>query len=334
MQDTDMGDFERDAPVSEDDIGRLRRANSPRAMGVTLTVFVAILIIMIGGLASYYYYSVQKQGSSQEQTIQGNWDEIVLATTDLTNSFNKVSDFNALFDDTKGSFQDTLNSSNRALKDVSYNLQSISGYALSGGVVVTKMQSFTEGYLDYLRELQSVIDKGRGGSLSNISEVDELNRLSTAMNGAYDNLLSADRSKMLASSLPSDLFEMSGGVEDFVQKYLDNKKQQGEAEDAEKTAAQGVVNKFMQAYMGKDANGMKLYLTDQAKSEFNPGVLEDATEIKSFEITGTRKLSDTRIEIDATIQKETPDKGAQTEKRRFALLKKNNTWQIDSWNVV
>ncbi len=330
-----MGDFAHDdAPVSEEEIERLQRANSPRTMGVMLTVFVAILIIMIGGLASYYYYSVQKQGSSHEQTIRDNWDEVVLATTDLTNSFDKITEYKALFDETKGSFQETLNSSNRALKDVSYNLQSISGYAFSGNMVITKMQSFVEDYLDYLRELQSVVDKGRGGLVNEISELDELSHLGTAMNESYDNLLIADKSKIIESNLPANLFKMSDGVKDLIQKYLDNKKEQSEAEDAEKTAAQEVVKKFMQTYMNKDADSMLMYLTDQAKSEFNRGIVEEATEIKSFEITDTRKINDTRMEIDAKISKETPDKGTQTEKRRFVLLKKDTSWSIDSWKIV
>jgi len=335
MEDRGMGDFSHDdAPVSEAEIERMQRSNSPRTMGVMLTVFVAILIIMMGGLASYYYYSVQKQGSSHEQTIRDNWDEVVLATTDLTNSFDKTTEYKALFDETKGSFQETLNSSNRALKDVSYNLQSISGYAFSGNMVITKMQSFVEDYLDYLRELQSVIDKGRGGLINEINELDELSRLNTAMNESYDNLLIADKSKVIESSLPASLFKMSDGVKDLIQKYLDNKKEQNEAEDAEKAAAQEVAKKFMQAYMSKDADSMLMYLTDQAKSEFNRGIVEEATEIKSFEITDTRKINDARMEIDAKINKETPDKGTQTEKRRFVLLKKDTNWLIDSWKIV
>lgn len=335
MEDTDMGDFEHDdTAVTDEEIARLQRASSPRTMGVMLTLFVAALVIMIGGLASYYYYNLQKQGSGNEQNIRDNWDEIVLTTTTLTNSFDKITDFNGLFDDTKSSFQKTLSSSNGALKDVSYNLQSISGYAFSGNIVITKMRSFIEDYLDYLRELQSIIEKGSGGLINNITELDELAKLSTAMNESYDNLLLADKLKIIESSLPSDLFKMSADVKDLMQKYLDDKKQKGEADDAEKTAANGVASKFMQAYMNKDADSMMMYLTDEAKTEFNRGVVEEATEIKSFEITDTRKLNDTKIEIDAKLKKETPDQGSQTETRRFVLLKKDTQWLIDSWKIV
>lgn len=330
-----MGDFDHnDAPVSEDEIARLQRANSPRTMGVMLTVFVAALVIMIGGLASYYYYNIRQQGSSHEQTIRDNWDEIVVATTNLTNSFDKIADFNALFEDTKGSFQEILNNSNGNLKDVSYNLQSINGYAFSGDLVISKMTAFVEAYVDYLRESQSIIDKGKNGLIEDITELDNLSKLSKDMNEAYDKLLIADKTKIIESSLPSELFEMADGTQDLIQKYLDDKKQQGEADDALKAVVQEVVNKFMQAYMDKDADSMMMYLTLQAKSEFNKGVVEEATEIKSFEVTDTRKLSDTRMELDAKIKKETPDKGSITEKRRFVMLKIDNQWQIDSWKIV
>lgn len=335
MEDTDMGDFDHDdAPVSEDEIARLQRANSPRTMGVMLTVFVAALVIMIGGLASYYYYNIRQQGSSHEQTIRDNWDEIVVTTTNLTNSFDQVADFNALFGDTKGSFQRTLSDSSGNLKDISYNLQSISGYAFSGNMVISKMTVFVEAYVDYLRELQSIIDKGKSGLIEDIAELDNLSKLSKDMNEAYDKLLIADKTKIIESSLPSELFEMADGTQDLIQKYLDDKKEQGEADDALKAVVQEVANKFMQAYMNKDADSMMMYLTDQAKSEFNKGIVEEATEIKSFEITDTRKLSDTRMELDAKIKKETPDKGSITEKRRFVMLLKDEKWRIDSWKIV
>jgi len=335
MKDTDMGDFDHnDAPVSEDEIARLQQANSPRTMGVMLTVFVAALVIMIGGLAAYYYYNIRQQGSGHEQTIRDNWDEIVVTTTNLTNSFNQVTDFNTLFEDTKGSFQKTLSDSSRDLKDVSYNLQSISGYAFSGNQVISKMTIFIEAYIDYLRELQSIIDNGENGLIEDINELDDLVQLSKDMNEGYDKLLIADKTKIIESSLPSELFEIADDTQELIQKYLDNKKEQGEADDALKAVVQEVANKFMQAYMSKDADSMMMYLTLQAKSEFNKGVVEEATEIKSFEITDTRKLSDIRMELDAKIKKETPDKGSITEKSRFVILLQDEQWRIDSWKIV
>lgn len=330
-----MGDFHHDdVPINEEEIEILKQVNRPRALGIMLTVFVAILIIMIGGLVSYYYYNVQKQGSSHEQNIRDNWDDITLTTIDLTNAFDKVTDFTVLFADTKESFQDNLTSTNRSLKDVSYNLQSISGYAFSGNIVISKMAVFVETYIDYLRELQSVIDKGGSSLINNINELDNLDDLNTAMSEAYNKLLITDKDKVITSELSNKLFKMSDGVQEFIQKYLDDKKEKDELNDTEKTAAQAVANKFMQAYTNKDADSMLSYLTDQAKSEFNRGIIEDATEIKSFEITDTRKLNDARIEIDARIKKETPDKGNITEKRKFIMLKKDTGWLIDSWKTV
>lgn len=335
MEDSEMGDFDHsDAPIDEAEIERLQQINRPRSLGIMLTVFVAVLIIMIGGLISYYYYNSQKQGSSHEQNIKDNWDEIVITTGSLTSDFDKVTDFNVLFANTKDSFQDTLTASNRSLKDISYNLQSISGYAFSGNIVISKMSAFVEAYVDYLRELQSIINNGRADLITDIKEVDNLDQLNTALSEAYNKLLIADKNKIITTELPADLFKLSDGMQEYIQKYLEDKKQKGEADDAEKISAQAVTNKFMQAYTSKDADSMMSYLTEQAKSEFNKGVVEDATEIKSFEITDTRKLSDIRIEIDASIKKETPDKGSVTEKRKFVMLKKDTIWLIDSWKIV
>ena len=102
-----------------------------------------------------------------------------------------------------------------------------------------------------------------------------------------------------------------------------------------KTAAGGVVTKFMQAYMDRDGEAMKAYLTSEAEAEFNPAVtLEDLSEIKNFKILASRKTSDTKIEIDARIDKETPDAKVFSENRLFILLIKEDSWQIDSWGTV
>ena len=335
MQDAEMGDFEHnDTPINEADVERMQQANSPRRMGVMLTVFVAVLVLMIGSLASYYYYNVQKQGSGQTQTISDNWDEIVLATTNLTTDFTKVTDYKALFDDNTGSFSKTVGSSNKSLKDVSYNLQSISGYAFSGNLVISRMTALVESYVDYLRELQSILDRGKNSLIADIAELDNLDKLNQDLRDNYDKLLIADKTKVISSILPEDIFKMPDSITGFVQKYLDDKKAQGVLDDAEKAVVQGVVNKFMQAYTAKDPDSMMMYLTDQAKAEFNKGIVEEATDIQSFSITDTRKIDANRMEIDVTIKKQTPTQTIQTEKRKFVLLQKDGKWLIDSWKIV
>jgi hypothetical protein len=92
----------------------------------------------------------------------------------------------------------------------------------------------------------------------------------------------------------------------------------------------------MQAYMGKDVAAMRLYLTKAAEAEFKPGAIQEETsEIKSYKITDTRKLSDTKIEINAQLAKETPDGVTVTDKRLFVMLKQSDgKWLIDSYKSV
>jgi len=332
MEDSEMGDLSHeDNEITEEEVERIQKANNPRVMGVMLTIFVAVMVIMIGGLASYYYYTTQKQGSTHEQTIRDNWGEVALATANLTNAFNKIDDLTLLFVDTKGGFQETLNDTNGTLKDISYDLRSISGYAFSGNVVISKMEVFVEKYSDYLRELQSIIDRAEGGLLEDINELDTLNEASDGMNEAYDKLIIADKGKIIDSVLPSELFNMDRGVNELTQKYLDDKNKKGEEEDKLKAVINDVANKFMQAYANKDADSMKSYLTDEAKAEFNPGIVEEAVEVKSFKILDTRIISETKAELDAQLTKETPTAETFTEKKRFIILKKDSQWLIDSW---
>ena len=332
MEDTEMGDLSHeDNEITEEEVEKIQRANNPKVMGVMLTIFVAVMVIMIGGLASYYYYTTQKQDSTHEQTLRDNWGEVVLATASLTNAFDEIDGLTALFDDTKGSFQETLNDANRALKDVSYNLRSISGYAFSGNIVISKMEVFVEKYSDYLRELQSIIDQAKGGLVEDINELKDLTEQGDSMNEAYDNLIIADKGEIIDSILPSELFNMSREMEDLMQKYLDDKKKQGEEEDKIKTAINDVASKFIQAYANKDADSMMSYLTDEAKTEFNPGIVEESVEITTFKILDTRLIGDNKSELDAQLTKETPSQETFTEKKRFILLKKGSQWLVDSW---
>lgn len=332
MEDSEMGDLSHDdSEITEEEVERIQQANNPKVMGVMLTIFVAVMVIMIGGLASYYYYTTRQQDSTHEQTIKDNWGEVALATASLTNAFGDIDDTTTLFDDAKGGFQEILNDANRTLKDVSYNLRSISGYAFSGNVVISKMEVFVEKYSDYLRELQSIIDQAKGGLIENIDELKNLSELGDGMNEAYDKLIIADKGKIIDSILPSELFNMSRGMEDLMQKYLEDKKKQGEEEEKIKAAVSDVANKFIQAYTNKDADSMMSYLTDEAKTEFNRGIVEEAVEITTFKILDTRLIGDNKAELDAQLTKQTPSQETYIEKKRFIVLKKGNQWLIDSW---
>ncbi|MFA5270542.1 MAG: hypothetical protein WC400_02985 [Patescibacteria group bacterium] len=322
--------------VIYEEVEKIRRATRPRALTILATVFVGILIVMIGGLASYYYYTVQNQSGAGSQNISEQWNTVVTATNQLTDSFAGLSKFEDMTLEGNDSFETTLNKTNGQLRDVLYGLDNTATYSLSGNVFNSRLTNFLDDYIAYLREMGRVIEKGRGTLLTEISDIDTLKNLSDTMSESYDNLLVADKGKVITATLSRDLFAIAGEVEDFAQTYLDEQKTKGEADDAEKTAANEVTTKFMQAYMNKDVVAMRLYLTKAEEAQFNPGAIQEETsEIKKYKITDTRKLSDTKIEINAELSKETPDGVAVTDKRLFVMLKQSDgKWLIDSYKSV
>lgn len=313
----------------------IRQASRPKTLGVLIVVFVGILIVMVGGLASYYYYTFQKQGTANEQNIRDGWNDVVVATVDLTNSFSSVKTFADLSSDTSGGFKEKLNTTSRELRDVMYNFQGGNSYVFSGNSFVNRLNSFLDDYLAYIRELQKVIDNGAAGTIKEISAVDELMTLGGKMNESYDNLLISDKNRVVQANLPRELFEMPNNVKVLIETNLLDQKKTEEADKAAIDAAVAVVTKFIKAYSDKDAEAMKLYLTPQAESEFKPPqILDNALEIKNFKVIETRKLNETKIEIDGQIDKETPDSKTLTEKRLFAMLKVGDKWLIDSWDIM
>ncbi|OGB74027.1 hypothetical protein A2V68_01510 [candidate division Kazan bacterium RBG_13_50_9] len=321
--------------IIEEEVEEIRRASRPKLFGILVVVFVATLVIMIGGLASYYYYTFQSQGSADEQDIQDNWDEVVISTVALTDSFDTVKSFDDLISDTTNSFEAKVGDTNRTLRDVLYNLQGVSSYLVPSGTFINRLNSFLDDYVAYLRELQRLIDKGQGGLLEDVSEVNDLTALGQKTNESYDNLLIADKNKVIQASLPRGLWSIPNTIEELVTDYLATKEEQTKEEEAEKSAANDVATKFMQAYMNRDTDAMTLYLTAGAEGEFSPAVvMEDSSEIKSFKILETRKTGEDKIELDAQIAKETPDGAAVTEDRLFVMLKRDGKWLIDSWKTV
>ena len=308
------------------------QASKPKTLGILITVFVAVLIVMIGSLASYYYYNFQSQGSASQQSVRGSWNEVVLATMNLTNSFSLVEDYEDLISEDKNNFNDSLGDVNRSLRDIFYGLQGSQSYVFSGNTFVSRLNTFLDDYLAYLRQMQRLIDRGIAGVIENMSEVEELDNLRDKVNESYDNLLVSDKDKVIEASLPRELFEMAKDIEVMVEEFLENKQAKMDKEDELKSAAASVVTKFMQAYIDRDSEAMKVYLTLEAQAEFNPAItLEDLSEIKSFKILDNRKTGDVKIEINAKIDKETPDAKSFSENRLFVLLFKNDNWLIDAW---
>lgn len=328
----DQPDVDTEVVSSEDADEDMVKTNKPKTLGALITVFVAVIVIMIGGLASYYYYTFQSEGSANQQSVRSSWNEVVLATINLTNSFNTVENYEDLILEDKSSFSSSLGDANRSLRDIFYGLQGSQSYVFSGNTFVSRLNTFLDDYLAYLRQTQRLIDRGTAGVLEDMSEVEELDNLGDKINGSYDNLLVSDKDKVIEASLPRELFEMSKDIELMVKEFLEDEQTKTDEEDELKSAAALVVTKFMQAYIDRDSEAMKIYLTQEAQAEFNPATtLENLSEIKSFKILDNRKTGDTKIEINAKIDKETPDAKSFSEDRLFVLLFRDNDWLIDAW---
>ncbi len=329
-----MSDEQSDTDIVSDETKEevMSKTSKPKTFGALITVFVAVLVIMIGGLASYYYYTFQSKGSASQQSVRGSWNEVVLATMSLTNSFDSVENYENLISEDKNSFNDSLGDVNRSLRDIFYGLQGSQSYVFSGNTFVSRLNTFLDDYLAYLRQMQRLIDRGIAGAIEGMSEAEELDNLGDRINESYDNLLVSDKDKVIEASLPRELFEMDKNIEIMVEEFLAGEQTKTDEEDKLKSAAASAVTRFMQAFIDRDGEAMKIYLTLEAEAEFNPAIiLEDLSEIKSFKILDNRKTGDTKIEINAKIDKETPDAKSFSENRLFVLLFRNDKWLIDAW---
>ncbi len=121
--------------IIDQKVKAMRKTNKPKVFGLFVVIFIAVILIMIGGLASYYYYTYQSQGNATEQDVQDSWNEVVITTVELTNSFNRVGDFADLTAENRGSFRETLGTTNRTLRDTLYELQSANSYVFSLPVI-------------------------------------------------------------------------------------------------------------------------------------------------------------------------------------------------------
>ena len=154
---------EKDSDNSSEEENMTPKTGKPKTFGILITVFIAVLVIMIGSLASYYYYTFQSKGSANQQSVRDSWNEVVLATMDLTNAFADVENFDGLISEDKDGFADSLGGVNRSLRDVFYNLQGSQGYVFSGNTFVSRFNNFLDDYLAYLRQVQRLVDRGEAG---------------------------------------------------------------------------------------------------------------------------------------------------------------------------
>lgn len=314
------------------EVTEMKKPRRPRSIGLMLTIFASIIVVLIGGLASYYYYTFQRQGVVSEQTLRDVWDETVLVSVTLTNRFKDIDKFEKLDVSGSGSFAAAVNDANRTVRDGMFSLRNQTGLSVEAGTFASKLNSFLDDYSSMLGELRRIID--RRAEIDSITALDQLLVYQDAMEKSYDDLLLASRG-FIQANLPRALFDMPDQIVGLLKSQLDEKGTQDEQDRAAKQAAESVVTQFVQAWQDRNADGMTKRLTAAAKREFSPGILEDSSDITSFRILNTELTDTTKATITGQLTKQTPDGMTNTEDWRFTVLKgTGDAWLIDKWNQM
>ncbi len=307
----------------------MKRPKRPRSMGLILTIFASIIVVLVGGLASYYYYTFQRQGVASEKTLRDTWDETVLVTVTLTDRFKAIDKFEQIDASGKDSFSAAVTAANRTVRGGMFALRDQAGLGVEAGTFASKLNAFLDDYSGMLGELKRIID--RRSEIDSVTELDQLTVNGEAMEGSYDELLLVG-SSFIQANLPRALFDLPGDLVSLLKAQLDAEGSQDEQEKAARQAAESVVTKFVQAWQDRSADGMTAQLTAGAKREFSPGILEDSSDIASFRIITTTVEDRVKATIAGQLTKQTPDGATNTEGWQFIVLKgTTDSWLIDKW---
>ncbi|RLC37381.1 hypothetical protein DRH29_02160 [candidate division Kazan bacterium] len=302
-----------------------------RKMGVMLTVFAAVIIVLIGGLASYYYYNFQSQGLASSKVLENVWDETVLVSIELTNAFEQIETFDDMATAGRDSFEAEVNDANRTIRDGIFDIRGQTGLNITASTFASKLNSFLDDYSKMLAELKRIVS--RAEDIDSIDELDQLLIYGENMEKSYDDMLLVGNDYVQAN-LPRIIFNLPTNIKGLLEEKIREYGTQEEQDKAERQAAEQVVSQFAEAWRNRDSEGMLNYLTSGAKaSDANKiaGLMEDSSDIDSFRILNTTIVNDTNIEIRSSLEKITPDNSNITEEWKFVLLKTNGSWLIDTW---
>lgn len=321
--------------VSEEDqsMNKVRPLRRPPATGVLLTLFAGVVIILLGGLASYYYYTFQAQGAVSEKQVKDTWQEAAEATEDLVTGYGRVSAFADVTDRSEASFSVMIDRANRSVRDSSFELQNVAGLNIQASTVASKLVIFLDDYSAYLAEMRKVVD--RADDVVALKEsLGLLKETANKSEESYDALLSVNKG-FLKADLPRSVFDIGEKLAELAQKFIDEGGELEEKNQKTKEAGQTVVSKFVQAWQNKDGEAMGGYLTTGAKAEFPIAILEDSVDVTGLTITDTQVPDDgSKITVKGQLKKKTPDEVVTTETWQFVLLPSGESWLIDSWKKV
>jgi len=317
--------------LAQREINKLDIPKPKHKMGVTLTVFAAIVVVLIGALASYYYYNFQSQGMASGKILENVWDETVLVSVELTNAFEQIDTFDSMAVAGRDSFESQVNDANRTIRDGIFDIRGQTGLSISASTFASKLNGFLDDYSNMLAELKRVI--GRAESIDDTSELSQLLIYGDNMEKSYDDMLLVGSSYVQAN-LPRVIFNLPTDIKSLLEEKIDEHGTQEEQNRAERQAAEQVVSQFASAWRDRDSEGMQSYLTNGAKisdATKIAGLMEDSSDISSFRILNTTIVDDTNIETNGSLEKITPDETTITEEWKFTLLKTDDNWLIDTW---
>lgn len=318
-----------EAEAIETEAKEVQKYRRPRVPGLMLTIFGAVIVILIGGLASYYYYTFQSQGAAGEKVLKRVWSETVTDTNALLAKFNAIDKFDDLAATGDQSLTKIINQTNQTVRDGLFDVRAQTGLSITASTAASKFTGFLEDYSTMLTELKRIAT--RAGEVSEMKELAELVDAGEAMSKSYDELLLVG-SGLIQAKLPRAVFDIPDGVGDLLQKKIDDGGTKTEQQKAAQQAAEQQVSQFIQAWEDRNPTAMSDKLTQGAKADFSPGIVEDSVDITGFRITKTTVADDlTKITIAGQLDKQTPDKTKSTEDWEFVLLSQGGNWLIDRW---
>ena len=230
----------------------------PRSAGLMLTIFGAVLVILIGGLASYYYYTFQQAGQSNERVLTNVWDETVLTSINLINKFEQIEDFAQLGDTSKDNFESYVGDANRTVRDGIFDVQSQTGLSPTAGTFGNKLYSFLDDYSSMLGELKRIA--ARADDIEDLNDLRELTNYSDDMESSYDDLILVGNS-FIHANLSREIFDMPNDVVRLLEEKLESDGTLELQEKENRQAAETVATQFVQAWKDRDADAMSPFLT-------------------------------------------------------------------------
>jgi hypothetical protein len=321
-----------DAEVEEieTEAKEVKQMRKPKTPGLMLTIFGAILIVLIGGLASYYYYSFQSQGAAGERVLKNAWSDVTGDTNLLMTKFNSIDTFDNLASTDNTSLTKMINQTNQTVRDGMFDIKAQAGLSIKASTTASKLTGFLEDYSNMLSELKRITAR-----VSDISEATELDDLKTAgekMEKSYDELLLVGNGYVQVQ-LPRTVFDIPTKTEGLLAKKIEEGGTKTEQQKAVQQAAEQLVGQFVQEWTKRNPGGMSNKMTTGAKTEFVAGAVEEeSSDITGFRITQTTVGDDLgKVTIVGQLDKQTPDKVKTAETWEFVLLKQGESWLIDRW---